>query len=191
MQPIRGTRLIQVTYESHDPNQAAEISNALIDSYKNQYLQSHYDASTEASNWLTKQLSDLKANVEDSEKKLTDFEKETGILSLNMMMPTGSGNGSMGSEGQIHSVVIQKLDALNAELTVAEANRIEKDAISHLAQTGSADVVLGLGSDPLASQSNSMVLTQGGGLSNLQQLRQQQAQLKVNLADASTTYGCE
>ena len=34
-----------------------------------------------------------------------------------------------------------------------------------------------------------MVLTQGGGLSNLQQLRQQQSQLKINLADAATTYG--
>jgi succinoglycan biosynthesis transport protein ExoP len=138
---------------------------------------------------LTKQLSDLKKNVEDSEKKLTDFEKETGILSLSMMMPTGSGNGSMGNEGQIHSVVIQKLDALNAELTMAEANRIEKEAIYRLAQTGSADVILGLGNDPLASQSNSMVLTQGGGLSNLQQLRQQQSQLKINLSDAATTYG--
>ena len=189
VQPIRGTRLIQVTYESHDPNQAAEIANALIDSYKNQYLQSHYDASTEASNWLTKQLSDLKANVEDSEKRLTDFEKETGILSLNMMMPAASGNDSIGGEGQVHSVVIQKLDALNAELTVAEANRIEKEAISRLARTGSADVVLGLGNDPLAAQSNSMVLTQGGGLSNLQQLRQQQGQLKINLSQAATTYG--
>ena len=189
VEPVRGTRLIQVTYESHDPKQAAQIANALIESYKNQYLQSHYDATTETSNWLTKQLSDLKANVEDSEKKLTDFEKETGILSLSMMMPTGSGNGSMGGEGQIHSVVIQKLDALNAELTVAEANRIEKEAIYRLAQTGSADVILGLGNDPLAAQSNSMVLTQGGGLSNLQQLRQQQSQLKINLADAATTYG--
>ncbi len=189
VQPIRGTRLIQLTYESHDPKQAAEIANALIESYKNQYLQSHYDASTEASDWLTKQLSDLKANVEASEKKLTDFEKETGILSLSMMMPTGPGNESMGNEGQIHSVVIQKLDALNAELTVAEANRIEKEAIARLANTGSADVILGLGNDPLASQSNSMVLTQGGGLSNLQQLRQQQSQLKINLSDAATTYG--
>ncbi len=95
----------------------------------------------------------------------------------------------MGSEGQIHSVVIQKLDALNAELTVAEANRIEKEAIARLANTGSADVILGLGNDPLAAQSNSMVLTQGGGLSNLQQLRQQQSQLKINLSDAATTYG--
>jgi succinoglycan biosynthesis transport protein ExoP len=186
VQPIRGTRLIQVTYESHDPKQAAQVANALIESYKNQYLQSHYDATTEASNWLTKQLSDLKANVEDSEKKLTDFEKETGILSFQ----TSSGDNSKGGGGEeIHSVVIEKLDALNAELTAAEANRIEKEAIYRLARTGNADVVLGLGNDPLAAQSNSMVLTQGGGLSNLQQLQQQQSQLKINLTGAATTYG--
>ena len=188
VQPMHGTRLIRVTYEGHDPNQAAEIANSLIDSYKNQYRQSHYSAAAETSDWLTKQLSDLKANVEDSEKKLTDFEKESGILSFNAMPLTGSEKDSTG-EGQIHSVVIQKLDALNAELTVAEANRISKEAIYRLAQTGSADVILGLGNDPLAAQSNSMVLAQGGGLSNLQQLRQQQNQLKINLAESSTTYG--
>jgi polysaccharide biosynthesis transport protein len=187
VKPTRGTRLIQVTYESHDPKQAALIANTLIDRYKNQYLQSHYDATSEASDWLTKQLSQLKDNVEDSEKKLTDFEKESGILSLNMM-PTGP-EGSSTGEGQIHSVVIQKLDALNAELTTAEANRIEKEAIYHLVRTGNSDVIQGLGNDPLAVQSNSMVLTQGGGVSNLQQLRQQQNQLKVNIAQASTTYG--
>ena len=185
--PIRGTRLIQATYQSHDPKQAAQIANALIDSYKSQYLQSHYEATSEASDWLTKQLSDLKANVEDSEKKLTDFEKESGILSLNLM-PTGSETNATG-EGQIHSVVIEKLDALNAELTAAEANRIEKEAIYRLAQTNNGDVIIGLGNDPLAVQSNSAVLTQGGGLSNLQQLRQQQNELKINLAAASVTYG--
>src|ERR1035437_8882101 len=93
VQPARGTRLIQVTYQSHDQEQAAQVANALIDAYKSQYRQSHYDATTETSDWLTKQLSDLKANVEASEQKLTDFEKETGILSLNMMMPTDSGKG--------------------------------------------------------------------------------------------------
>ena len=185
--PIRGTRLIQVAYESHDPQQAAQIANAIIDSYKNQYLQSHYNATSEASDWLTKQLSELKTNVEDSEKKLTDFEKESGILSLNLM-PTGSGSDSTG-EGQIHSVVIQKLDALNAELTAAEANRIEKEAIYRLVRTGNGDVILGLWNDPLAVQSKSMVLTQGGGVSNLQQLQQQQDQLNINLAEVSTTFG--
>jgi capsular exopolysaccharide synthesis family protein len=188
VEPTHGTRLIKATYESYDPKQAALVANALIDSYKKQYLQTHYDATTEASTWLTKQLSDLKANVEESEKKLTEFEKETGILSLDMMMPAGS-RSSYGGSGEIHSVVIQKLDALNSELTMAEANRIAKEAVYRLAQTGNADVILGLGTDPLAAQANSMVLTQGGGLSNLLQLRQQQNQLKINLADASISYG--
>ena len=44
-------------------------------------------------------------------------------------------------------------------------------------------VVVGLGNDPLAVQSKSIVLTQGGGISNLQELRGQRSQLKVNFAD--------
>jgi succinoglycan biosynthesis transport protein ExoP len=186
--PVRGTRLIRVTYESHQPKQAAQIANALIESYKSQYLQSHYEATTETSAWLTKQLSDLKGNVEDSEKKLTDYEKASGIISLSTVS-TGSGNGAGGGESQIHSVVIQKLDALNAELTAAEGIRIEKEAIYRIAQTGNANVIAGLGNDPLAAQSNSMVLTQGGGLSTLQQLQQQQGLLKVALAQAVPTLG--
>jgi polysaccharide biosynthesis transport protein len=176
--------LIEVTYESHEPKQAAQIANALIDSYKNQYLQSHYDATTETSMWLTKQLSDLKTNVGDSEKKLIDFEKANGIISLS------SGSGSdPGGEGQFHSVVIEKLDELNGELTAAEANRIEKEAIYRLAQSGNAEVIPGLGNDPVAAHGGSMVLTQGGGLSNLQQLQQQQGLLRISLAQALTTYG--
>ena len=186
MKPARGTRLIEVTYESHDPRQAAQIANALIDSYKNQYLQSHYDATTETSLWLTKQLADLKTNVGDSEKKLIDFEKQSGIISL-----PGASEAGGGGEGQFHSVVVEKLDELNGELTAAEANRIEKEAIYRLAQSGNADVIAGLGNDPVAAHGSSMVLTQGGGLSNLQQLRQQQGLLRVTLAQALTTYGAQ
>ena len=106
-----------------------------------------------------------------------------------MMLPTESGKGSNGEGGEIHSVIIQKLDALNAELTEAEAKRIEKEAIYRLVRTGNEDVILGLAGDSLAQQAGSMVLTEGGGVSNLQQLRQQQSALKVNLAEASATYG--
>jgi len=186
--PVRGTRLILITYESHNANQAAQVANALIDSYKRQYLQSHYDATSEASDWLTKQLSELKANVEDSEKKLTDFEKQSGILSLDMM-PSTVANGGTNDGAGIHSVVIQKLDALNSELTTAEANRIEKEAIYRLAQAGNEDAVAGLGRDPLAVEDKSQSLTQGAETSNLEQLRQQRSLLKVNLAEASATYG--
>ena len=190
VKPVHGTRLIQVTFESHDPKQAAQIANAIIEAYKSQYLQSHYDATTETSSWLTAQLSDLKTNVQDAEKKLTDYEKANGILSFNMTGSEGGKETGRGGGGaQIHSPVVRKLDALSDELTQAEANRIAKEAIYRLAKTGDADVVLDLGSNPLAQQAQSSVLTQGGGLSNLQMLHQQQSGLKVQLAQASNSYG--
>lgn len=193
--PERGTRLIQVSFQSHDQNQAAQVANELVEAYKSNYRQTHYDATTETSGWLTTQLTDLKTNVEEAEKKLTDFEKANGILSFNMATPsatfgkepTGGGGGFNGAE--IHSPIIQKLDEVNQELTQAEANRIGKEAIYRLTQTGNADVIMGLQGDTLAQQSQSMVLTQGGGLSNLQLLRSQQGQLKVQLAEAATSYG--
>jgi polysaccharide biosynthesis transport protein len=192
--PERGTRLIQVSFQSHDQNQAAQVANQLVEAYKSNYRQTHYDATTETSGWLTTQLTDLKTNVEEAEKKLTDFEKANGILSFNMASSSGQfGKESISGGGygtpEIHSPIIQKLDELNQELTQAEANRIGKEAIYRLTQTGNADVVLGLQSDTIALQSQSMVLTQGGGLSNLQVLRSQQSQLRVQLAEAATTLG--
>ncbi|MGB6687386.1 MAG: polysaccharide biosynthesis tyrosine autokinase [Terracidiphilus sp.] len=191
--PERGTRLIQVSFSSHDLNLAAEVANQLVEAYKSNYRQTHYDAITETSGWLTTQLTDLKTNVEQAEKKLTDFEKANGILSFNMAAPastfgneplsSGVGNGNP----EIHSPIIQKLDELNHELTQAEADRIGKEAIYHLTQSGDADVVLGLQSNALAEQS--MVLTEGGGLSNLQNLRSQLGLLKVQLAQESNAFG--
>lgn len=192
--PQRGTRLIQVSFQSHDQSQAAQVANQLVEAYKSNYRQTHYAAISETSGWLTTQLTGLKSNVEEAETKLTDFEKANGILSFNM---SGSGGG-LGKQGvggggysspEIHSPIIQKLDELNQELTEAEANRISKEAIYRLTSTGNADVILGLQTANLALQSQSMVLTQGGGLSNLQMLRSQQGQLKVELAQAETTYG--
>jgi len=120
---VPGTRLIRVSFRSHDPKQAAEVANAVINSYKEMYLQTHYAAVSQASDWMTQQLSGLKANVENSEKQLTDFERDSGILTV----PSESTQSR--DEAQVHSPVIQKLDDLNAELTAAETNRIQKEAI--------------------------------------------------------------
>jgi capsular exopolysaccharide synthesis family protein len=192
--PERGTRLIQVSFQSHDQDQAALVANQMIEAYKSNYRQTHYDATTETSGWLTTQLTDLKSNVEEAEKNLTAYEKANGILSFNMATPSQafSKEGSVqqsSSGGEIHSPIIQKLDELNGELTQAEANRIGKEAIYRLTQTGDADVVLGLQSNALAAQSGSMVLTQGGGLSNLQVLRSEQGQLRVQMAEAANSFG--
>ena len=91
MVPERGTRLIQVSFQSHDQNQAAQVANELVEAYKSNYRQTHYDATTETSGWLTTQLTDLKTNVEEAEKKLTEFEKANGDSELQYGYPRRAG----------------------------------------------------------------------------------------------------
>ena len=187
---VNGTKLIQVSFFSHDPKQAADVANAMINSYMQMYLQSHYAAVSQASDWMTKQLADLKANVESSEKQLADFEKKSGILAL----PTeaeGPAQGEMGgTQIQIISPVIQKLDDLNAELTAAETDRIQKEAIYRLAVTGNPDVILGLTSSPIA-QGSSLLAPSGGqqDLLNLESLESKRSDLQVAMAQGENIYG--
>jgi len=187
--PINGTRLIRISYESHDPKLAAAVVNDLIDAYKTQYFKSHYDATSEVSTWLTSQLSDLKANVQKSEEKLADFEKKTGILSLSMMLEPTSGQSENGG-GSLHSVVIEKLDALNEELTAAEANRIQKEAVYRLAAASNGDALIALasnsGSGPGEAQVSSSAVPE---LAVLEQIRTQQNALKMSLSQDSVSMG--
>lgn len=185
---VNGTKLIQVSFRSHDPKQAADVANAIINSYKDIYLETHYTAVSQASDWMTKQLADLKANVETSEKQLTDFEKESGIITIPTETTLPTGETMEG--GQIHSPILQKLDDLNAELTAAETNRIQKEAIYRLASTGNPEVIMGLLASPLAQ--GSAIVTQGGGaqeLTGLQGLEAKRSDLQVQMAQAKGIYG--
>lgn len=188
VQSVAGTRLIKISFRSHDPKQAADVANAIINSYREMYLQTHYAAVSQASDWMTKQLADLKANVENSEKRLTDFEKDSGILTVptETTLPTGE---SM-EGGQVHSVVIQKLDELNAELTAAETDRVQKEAIYRLAASSNPDVILGLKTNPIAQGSSIVTGAEGQQkLQNLEGLDSKRSELQVELAQASTIYG--
>lgn len=185
VKPVRGTRLIQVTYEGHDPQQAAQVANTLIESYKRQYLQSHYDATSEASEWLTRQLSELKTNVESSEKKLTDFEKDSGILNLPSVAMAADSPGG----GEVHSVVLEKLDTLNTELTEAEANAIEKESIYRLALTGNYGAITEFGANRRPAGAGIASAAQGTSATELEQLQGKQNDLKVELAQQAQIYG--
>lgn len=183
--PVEGTRLIRVTYNSRNPKRAADIANGLVDSYRKQYLQSHYQAVSQASDWMTKQLADLKANVESSEKRLTDFEKSSGILTLPNLNASAN-NGQSEAGGEIYSPTIQKLQDLNSQLAIAESNRVEKEAVYRLAQSGNPEVIIGLISSSLGQGSSAVT---GGDVANLQQLEMNQSDLNVRRAQAMEVYG--
>lgn len=186
------TRLITVAYTDQNPQRAADVANAFVNEYIHEYLLSHFQSTARASDWLQVQLNDLKAKVADSQQKLSDYESKTGLSVLMLGMSggsSGSGGGEVSGGGTMHIPAVDKLAALNQELTAAEADRITKEAIYQLTQTQSPEVISGLGSSGLASAGGSTVITEGQGLGILQQLRTQEAALRVQYGDDLTKYG--
>ena len=187
---VKGTRLIEVTYTDADPKQASAVANAVVDAYLANYTQARFETSAKVSAWLAQQLDDLRNDVEASQKKVTDFEEESGLIGSTAL--SAAAGGVAGENNS--NVELNRLVDLNRELTTAEIDRVAKEALYRLTQTENPDVVLGLGSTPLANAVGANTSVVGPGnkdIALLQQLREQQSALKIQYASAHTTYGAK
>lgn len=166
---VPGTRMIEVHFLNPDAQVASDVVNKLVADYLEQYFRTRYTATAQASQWLSKELSGLKQDVETGEQKLVQARKAAGLL---------------GTDDEVHSIQITRLEAVSKLLTEAEGNRILAEAVNRIVKTGNAELI--------------SVAVSGGGLTGgasasplglLQSLRAQQAQLKIQYAQASAKYG--
>lgn len=190
---VKGTRLIDITYTDNDPVRSTQIANAIVDAYMNEYTQARYQASSRASQWLSGQLADLKEKVTQSQEKADQFQRESGLTGITLA-PVSEKPGEaqpMTTPELSGNVPLERLLELNRDLTNAEVSRIAKEAIYRMTETQDPDVVLGIGATALASDAgpDSPVSPGSSDLMLLQQLREQQAQLKVQIAASDAKYG--
>jgi polysaccharide biosynthesis transport protein len=116
--PIRNSRLVDVSFESRNPKLAADVANALASEYVQMNFETKFNSTTTASDFLAKQLVDLKAKVEKSEEELVRFSQQHDIYAI--------------SDNE--NVILQKLSDLNTALTAAQAERINKESIWKIVQ---------------------------------------------------------
>src|SRR5262249_34702876 len=165
---IPNTRIIEIHYRSTDPTLAASVVNSLAANYVEQNFKTKFESTMQASDWLSKQLVDLQMKVETSQEKLVRYQKEHEIFGID----------------EKQNIITQKLDELNKELTSAESDRMQKEAIYQMTQNGDSDAV----ASAVASDS---AINQAGATNSplLEKLRQQQADLKIQIAELSTQFG--
>ena len=184
VEPVADTRLIEVTFRDRDPAVAANVANALSETFIEDYVQRRVESSSQFSFWLSKQLDTSRTRMQDSEQALADFEQKTGLAGIDL---GSTGQGSGASALQSHNATVDRLNALNQELNTAEANRISSEGVYRLLQNQSPEVVLGLG--PVASLLGGSEIGQNGGLDLLRTLRSQEVALKIQYADLQTKFG--
>jgi succinoglycan biosynthesis transport protein ExoP len=124
IRPFRRSRAVELRFDSQDPELAARAVNAVVENYIQKNLEARWDATQKASAWLSLQLSDLKARLEKSQDDMQKYAADNGLLYLE----TG--------KGDIESIVNQSVREIQGELTKAQADRMEKESIFRLVQSG-------------------------------------------------------
>jgi succinoglycan biosynthesis transport protein ExoP len=164
---VPNTRIIEIRYRSPDKNLAARVVNTLANTYVEQNFKTRFESTMQASDWLSKQLVDLQIKVETSQQKLVKYQKDHEILGID----------------EKQNITTAKLDELNRELTSAESARMEKESIYQLVQAGDTDSIVAAANVDGAARGSS------ANSALLERLREQQADLKIQVAQLSTQFG--
>src|SRR5258705_2700273 len=122
---VPNSRLMDISFESTSPLQAAQIVNAHIKNFIEQNFQSRYEATTRASTWLTDQLNELKIRVEKAEDARIAYERQNQIWALD----------------DKQNVTTQRFGDLNKQLTDAQSERMRKQSLFEFAKAGDVDSV--------------------------------------------------
>ena len=158
--PVRSSRLVDLQFESPNARFSAEVANGLARAYIEQNLEFKFLASKEASDWLGERMAEQRKQVESSEQALQRYREQTDAVSLE----------------ERQNIVVQKLADLNAAVTRAKTERIQKEAAYNQIRTLQNDRAA-LDTFP-AILSNTFIQQQKGELADLQR---QQAQLSDKL----------
>jgi succinoglycan biosynthesis transport protein ExoP len=161
------THIIKVSFRNADKDLTAHVVNTLMTTYTENNFKSRFDSTMQASDWLSKQLVDLQMKVETSQEKLVRYQKEHEILGID----------------EKQNITTAKLDELNKALTAAESERMDKESVYRLAQSGDADTIASAAGVLDAAGTG----TQASGL--LENLRGREADVKIQAAELSTQFG--
>jgi len=82
VEPKRNTHLVSIQFENPDPSLAAEVANALADSYVRNNLEMKVIGAREAQSWLNDQMKTLAVKVHESAAALQNFRVKAGMVGV-------------------------------------------------------------------------------------------------------------
>ncbi|NDC57636.1 MAG: polysaccharide biosynthesis tyrosine autokinase [Alphaproteobacteria bacterium] len=154
------TYIIEIAVTLPEPDKAARIANAYAELYLTQQLETKYDTIARANEWLSKRLTDLRAEVLGKEREVEIYRTQSGLLSA-----AGS------------TLTEQAIASLNLELVQSRAALAERTARLR----GVENAVAAGGSPESAAEALSSPV--------IGQLRERQADLARERAELSTKLG--
>ena len=112
VEPIRQSRLVNVSFEGKDPQMAARIANAHAQLFIESNIERKFSASQAAVGWLNQRIKEEEKKLQHSEESLQVYREKQGLIDIDF--------------GERQGIILQSLNDLNAALTRAQTEKIEK-----------------------------------------------------------------
>lgn len=160
--PIRGTQLVDVSVDSLSPELAAKLADSVCRQYVNIKLLEKSRITDEAAHFLKERLGGLKAQLEESEKKLQAYRDTHGLVDL-------SG---------VDTLVSKEIDQITTQLIQARSKRLELESMYTYLNSLDSPNMESLASLP-AIVSHPLVGS----------LRQKEAEAELKVSELSKRYG--
>ncbi len=111
--PVRGSRLYNVSIQSANPTFAAKAADTLVEEYVKQNFERRTEATAKSLQFLAEEIKKQQTKVVDSERAMAQYRETNNALSL--------------ETGQ--NTVVANLTQVNDQYTRARTERIQKEAI--------------------------------------------------------------
>ena len=119
------SRLVTVSFSSHDPVLSAAVTNTLVRSFIDRSYQTRHDAIIQSTEWLARQLDDIRAKMEASNRALAAFQGASGIADVD----------------QYRSTFTEQVAELSREKTQALSDRIQMESFLSRARRGNLETL--------------------------------------------------
>jgi capsular exopolysaccharide synthesis family protein len=116
VEPIPRTQLVKVSFTTLDPGLSEELANAHATAFIRRNLETRFELTKEAREFLEKKLAEVRVKVAQAEEALNRFRKTYGVVSV---------------EGN-ENIVLDRMMDLNKRLTEARSKRIELESLSKI-----------------------------------------------------------
>lgn len=113
--PVRGSRLVQVSFTSPSPQLSTRVANAFAENFIQANLDRKFESSSYARQFLEDLIAQTKSKLEDSERQLVAYATQQQIINVN----DGSNN-----PGENQSLSANNLMTLNNALAHARAVKV-------------------------------------------------------------------
>ena len=136
--PVRGSRLIDVSYKCANASLSAQIANSWTQEFIGQSMDRRFSSTADARKFLEGRLSDLRAKLETSEREVVNYASEKGIVAL------GTSKSIDGKTEVVRTLVSSDLEALNQALADATSERVKAESRANArSSSGASSEALG------------------------------------------------